>query len=112
MALKPGKVNDFSESMAEAMEEAFKAEWLEVKEKPLPSDAGVEDRKILFSAISKGVVSHLKERVGEAFQIHVQVTQTDDVLMQSDNPNSIPTTSTTTIESGDADVRQIDRPTG
>ena len=109
MTLKPGTVDDFSGSMAEAMDEAFKAEWLDVKGTPLPAVSGEEDRKILFSAISKGVVKHVREKVGAAFQIDVQVTQTSDVLMQSDNPNSIPTTSTTTIQAGNADVAQINQ---
>ncbi len=109
MTLKPGTVDDFSGSMAQAMDEAFKAEWLAVKGTPLPAVSGEEDRKILFSAISKGVVKHLREKVGAAFQIDVQVTQKSDVLMQSDNPNSIPTTSTTTIQPGNADVAQINQ---
>ena len=109
MTLKPGTVDDFSGSMAQAMDEAFKAEWLAVKGTPLPAVSGEEDRKISFSAISKGVVKHLREKVGAAFQIDVQVTQKSDVLMQSDNPNSIPTTSTTTIQPGNADVAQINQ---
>ncbi len=106
MTLKPGSVDDFLGSMAEAMDEAFKAEWLDVKGTPLPAGSGEEDRQILFSAISKGVVKHLKEQVGSAFQINVEVTQTSAVLMQSDNPAVIPTTSTTTILTGNADVAQ------
>jgi hypothetical protein len=110
MALKPGTVDDFAGSMAEAMDEAFKAEWLDVKGTPLQTASGEEDRKILFAAISKGVVRHLKEKVGAAFQIDVQVTQTSDVLVQSENPATIPTTSTTTIQPGRADVAQINQP--
>ena len=106
MTLKPGSVDDFLGSMAEAMEEAFQAEWQAVKGTTLSEELGVEDRKILFSAISKGVVQHLKEQVGSAFQMDVEVTQTGDVLMQSDNPSVIPTTSTTTILTGNADVAQ------
>jgi len=109
MTLKPGTVDDFAGSMAQAIDEAVKAEWRAVKGTPLPAVSGEEDRKILFSAISKGVVKHLREKVGAAFQIDVQVTQKSDVLMQSDNPNSIPTTSTTTIQPGNADVAQINQ---
>ena len=109
MTLKPGSVDDFSGSMAQAMETAFQAEWLAVKDRALPSGSGEEDRKILFSAIAKGVVKHLKENAGLAFQIDVAVTQTDDVLMQSDNPGTIPTTTTTTIQPGNADVKQVNQ---
>jgi len=109
MKLKPGTVDDFSGSMAEAMDEAFKTEWLNVKGTPLSAVTGEEDRKILFSAISKGVVRHLREKVGTAFQIDVQVTQISDVLMHSDNPDSIPTTNTTAIQPGNADVTQINQ---
>ena len=109
MTLKPGSVDDFSGSMAAAMEEAFKTEWLAVKGTPLATASGEEDRKILFSAISKGVVKHLKEKVGEAFRIDVQVTQTSEVLIKSDNPGSIPTTGIATIQAGNADVTQINQ---
>lgn len=58
MALKPGSVLNFSNSMAEAMEQAFRSEWASVKDIPLPS-AGEQDRKIMFAAIAKGVLNYL-----------------------------------------------------
>lgn len=116
MTLKPGKVDDFTgsttedsftDSMAEAMEEAFQEEWLRIKEEPL-IEAGTYERKILFSAIAKGVVKHLREKAGDAFKIDVNVTQKNDVLMDSDNPNNINIWYYLNIAAGNADVRQLD----
>ena len=107
MTLKPGSVTDFANSMAEAIEQAFKSEWQRMKRTPL-LEAGEEDRKILFSAIAQGVVRHLKEKVGNAFKIHVCVTQTNEVMMKSDNPDPISMTNAATIQSGHADVKQLD----
>ena len=73
MALKPGSVDDFSASMAEAMEQAFAAEWAVQKDIPLQA-AGAQDRKIMFAAIAQGVVRHLKAQAGGAFVIDVTVT--------------------------------------
>ena len=106
MTLKPGHVLDFADSMAEAMEEAFKSEWQAVKGVALP-DRGEEDRRLLFSAIAQGVVAHLKEQAGNAFKIDVRVKQTSEVLMKSDNPNHIPTSGGGTIYPGNADVTQL-----
>jgi hypothetical protein len=60
MALKPGSVTNFTNSMAEAMEQAFKSEWLLVKDMPLP-ETGEADRKILFAAIAQGVLHYLED---------------------------------------------------
>lgn len=105
MTLKPGSFDDFVGSMAAAMEEAFQDEWQNVKATPL-SEAGEEDRKILFSAISRGVVKHLKQNAGAAFKIAVQTTQTNSVLLESDNPGSINVSGGGSIAAGAADVRQ------
>lgn len=64
MALKAGTMTStdsdaFLNSMAEAMIKAMEKEWKVVKGKPLPS-AGREDMKLMFIAISQGVVKHLK----------------------------------------------------
>ena len=106
MTLKPGSFDDFVGSMAAAMEEAFKDEWQNAKSTPL-SEAGEDDRKILFAAISRGVVRHLKQNAGAAFKIAVQTTQTNAVLMDSDNPAGI-SVSGGTVAAGAADVRQKD----
>ena len=71
MGLKAGTMtstdSDFSNSMAEVMVNAMEEEWLAVKGMPLPS-AGREDMKLLFTAISQGVVGHLKNNQ-ESFSI-------------------------------------------
>lgn len=106
MGIKPGSVSDFAGSMAEAINQAFQVEWDAVKPESLPS-TGEEDRKILFAAIAQGVVKHLKEKANEAFQIDVRVTQTTEVLMQSDNPSSIPVSGGGNISAHQADVQQL-----
>ena len=108
MTLKPGHVSDFTDSMAEAMEDAFISEWRAVKGVDL-SDLGEEDRRLLFSAIAQGVVKHLKDRAKEAFKIDVRVTQVPEVLMRSDNPAAISVSGGGggTIALGQADVRQL-----
>ena len=88
MALKAGSVEHFEDSMAEAMETAFKSEWQSVKGTALRA-LGEEDRKILFAAIAQGVVNHLKQRARDAFIIEVRVTQTNEVWIKSDNTKSI-----------------------
>jgi hypothetical protein len=108
MALKAGSagsVSNFSDSMAEAMELAFQSEWDAVKDIPL-GEAGEEDRKILFSAIAQGVIKHLQQHINDALQIEVRVTQTNEVLMKSDNPAAIPVSGGGSIAAGQADVEQ------
>jgi hypothetical protein len=65
-ALKAGHVNDFGDSMAEAIEQAMQQELLLTKGIPLPSD-GAEDRRLFFVAIARGVLQYLKTHQGETF---------------------------------------------
>lgn len=67
--LKPGRVTDFTASMAEAMDKAFLQEWQTVKGTAL-SSLGEEDRRILLVAIAQGVVAHLQKYV-EAIDVNV-----------------------------------------
>lgn len=105
MALKPGSINDFANSMAQAMDQAFHNQWQTAKGEPLPG-AGEQDRQLLFAAIAQGLVQHLKQHANDAFQIEVQVSQTGDVLALSDNPAAIPVSGGGQIATGQADVRQ------
>ena len=73
MALKPGSVSDFANSMAEAMEQAFQTEWNANKDIPLGEDDS--DRKIMFAAIAQGVVNHLQSRLNGSLTLEVSVTQ-------------------------------------
>lgn len=63
MPMKPGTTDSetaFSDSLAEAIDNAFKMEWLVVKGEPLPAGGEVE-RKILFAAIAQGLLDYLKD---------------------------------------------------
>ena len=62
--LKAGHVNDFSNSLAEAIEIALQQEVLATKGISLPSD-GQEDRRLLFVAIARGVLQYLKAHEAE-----------------------------------------------
>ncbi len=104
--LKPGRVSNFTASMAEAIDEAFREEWQVEMGTPL-LEAGTRERQVLFAAIARGVVRHLEENPG-AFEVDVNVKQTDAVLMQSENPAAIPTSGLVVIGTGAADVSQVD----
>jgi len=75
MAIKAGTVADFSNSMAEAIENALKAEYQVVKGEALP-DQGLEDRRMLLVAIAQGVTRYLKDNV-DAWQIEVETELVD-----------------------------------
>lgn len=74
MAIKAGTVSDFSNSLAEAIEDALKAEYLVVKGEALP-DQGLEDRRMLLVAIAQGVTRYLKSNT-DAWDISVETTLT------------------------------------
>ena len=75
MALKAGEVNDFTGSLAEAMENALKIEWAQVKGGTLPA-TGEEDRRLLFVAIAQSIVRYLSENAETSIEVHtVEVTQ-------------------------------------
>ncbi len=50
--------------LAEAIGAAFEKEWLVAKNIPLPA-AGMEDRKMLFAAIARGILDYLKAHENE-----------------------------------------------
>ena len=72
MALKAGTLADFDNSMAEDMEDALKVLWLEKTGQAL-SSTGQDDRRLMFIAIAQGVVKHLKDNAGPAFDVSVNV---------------------------------------
>ena len=112
MPMKAGTVTDFADSMAQAIENALKSEYLNLKGEPLP-EMGEEDRRMLLAAIAQGVVRYLKDNL-DAFQISVETTQVTGEpgapLMRSDNPASIPVSGGGNINIGAADVTQISAP--
>lgn len=60
MALKAGTRTEYSGSMAEAIERAFRSEWPRVMEgMELPATTS-PDLKLLFVTIAQGVVAYLK----------------------------------------------------
>ena len=74
MALKAGTTGDYSGSMAEAIEHAFRSEWPSVmKSMSLPATTS-PDLQLLFVAVAQGVVKHL---YANASSFQVQVTITD-----------------------------------
>lgn len=58
MPIRGGTRTDYAGSMAEAIEQALDAVRTEYGFDPLPSE-GRADRRMLFLAIARGVVSHL-----------------------------------------------------
>lgn len=73
MPLKPG-TNDngltFSASMAEAMVNAFLAEWPKVMGNETPPPESLDQMKLLFAAVAQGVVTHLKQHATD-FKVSV-----------------------------------------
>jgi hypothetical protein len=61
--LKAGHINDFSNSMAEAIETALGQE-LALRGEVLPA-AGQDIRRVFFVAIARGVLQYLKDHEGE-----------------------------------------------
>ncbi len=109
MAIKPGPVADFSNSMAAAMENALATEYQALKGQALP-DMGEEDRRMLLVAIAQGVTRHLIDNLA-SIQMTVDVVQVtgepDAPLMSSDNPSPIPVFGGGNIGTGNANVRQV-----
>ncbi len=58
--LKGGTSSDFTDSMAEAIEQAMDKEYRAVKGTALPAE-GSEDRKLLWAAIANGILNYLKK---------------------------------------------------
>ncbi len=62
--LRAGRLADFSDSMAEAIETALQEEWQAAKGTALPT-IGQDDRRLLFVAIARGVLQYLKTHEDE-----------------------------------------------
>ena len=74
--LKPGSTSDFAASMAEAMFTAMQTEWQAAHGSPLPGGPGELDRKILFAAVSQGMLGYLKAHLADLVTdvVHDDVT--------------------------------------
>lgn len=71
MPLKAGTYNDLTNSMAQAMIDAFKAEWPHVMG-DAPKPENMDQMKLLFAAVAQGVVKHLQQHATD-----FKVTVTD-----------------------------------
>ncbi len=72
-----GSLNDFADSMAQEIEKALDEVWTEADLPPLPDPAtankqDLNNRRILFIAIARGVLRHLQKHQ-DSFQITVTV---------------------------------------
>ena len=70
-----GSLDDMNGSLARAIEEALRDVRLEAGLAPPPED---DDARMLFIAIGRGVIEHLKTNE-DAFAIHVDATLPDDI---------------------------------
>ena len=69
MSLKAGTMQEYTGSMAEAIEHAFKQEWPNVMEN-MELPASSPQMKLMFVAVAQGIVRHLKEHAG-SFEVKV-----------------------------------------
>ena len=70
MALKAGTIQDYGNSMAQAMEEAFLEEWPRVMTDDQPKPTSTNQMKLLFIAIAQGIVRHLADHA-DSFDVSV-----------------------------------------
>jgi len=98
MALKAGTIADFSDSMAEAIENAFLEEWPKVMGGAADEVPEMnEQMKLIFVAVAQGVVRYLTDHA-EAFHIHsVEVTQEKSLVQSSGSGNFGPNTFSVTV---------------
>ncbi len=83
MPIKAGRVKDeFSGSMAEAIEKALIKEWKDVKGWDMP-DPGQEDRRILCVAIAQGIIRYLTDNAQSLSLENLEVVQMDNNLITS-----------------------------
>lgn len=90
MPLKPGTLDDFGASMAEAIEAQLNDGLLADGLPGLPNDpaSDVRDRRRLFVAIARGVVKYLRDN-----QASIVIHYTDSTVVRT----TTPTISTTGI---------------
>jgi hypothetical protein len=68
MLLKAGSINEMTDSMALAMENAFLQEWPKVMSQDQPVPPPNSQMRLLFIAVAQGIVRHLTDH---AEGIHV-----------------------------------------
>ena len=115
MLLKAGAIGNLNDSMTQAMEDAFREVWEKHFKTDFP-EAGEVERHLLFSAIAKGVLKHLKDHLGKSLKITVSVTQNmagdQDRIISQNTKNTIPVTYSVSgyIETNKAVVTQVSDP--
>ncbi|HEY9345749.1 MAG TPA: hypothetical protein VIQ53_10580 [Inquilinus sp.] len=84
MAIKPGSLNSFANSMAAEIEAQLNALLTDDGLPALPIDGSQEtrDRRRLFVAIARGVVKHLEDHHAD-----IQVPYVDDGVPKSTSAN-------------------------
>ncbi|MFQ3596014.1 MAG: hypothetical protein SNJ63_07865 [Sphingomonadaceae bacterium] len=82
MAIRPGTLNDFSGSMAAAIESELNASLLLDGLPALPTGPADElrERRRLFVAIARGVIRHLRDN-----QVSIRVTYLDNGVTRTTN---------------------------
>ena len=60
MSLRPDELTD-------AIDEAFREEWARDHPNPLP-EAGSQDRRLLFAAVARGLLTYLRDNSDEIFE--------------------------------------------
>jgi hypothetical protein len=60
MSLRPSALTD-------AIDEAFRQEWTRDHPNPLP-EAGSQDRRLLFAAVARGLLTYLEANHNEIFE--------------------------------------------
>jgi hypothetical protein len=73
---------DFGDSLAAAIEEAFERAWTEVNGSGLP-EKGRRDRRILFVGVAQGVIKYLKQHAADGFDIEAEAVQKDSTEITS-----------------------------
>jgi hypothetical protein len=61
--LKPGSVNDMTDSMAQMISDFMETEWQAAYPGDTLPNLGKRDREILFVAIAKGVLGYLHQNL-------------------------------------------------
>ena len=82
MAIKPGSLDDFGNSMAAAIEKELNDRMVldGLPALPMGSDPEVRDRRRLFVAIARGVVGYLRDN-----QASILVNYDDDGIAKTTN---------------------------
>lgn len=65
---------DLGQSLAGAIESAFDEAWRDVNQEGPPM-SGKEDRRILYVAVARGVLSYLKKHAADGFVVDVEADQ-------------------------------------